>query len=66
MASRRKNNIPSSYMYGGELSIDRITVIDLLINGQKFGLTFVAQSAGRYIEENCIRYKRLSVFLPIF
>lgn len=42
------------YMYGGELSIDRITVIDLLINGQKFGLTFVAQSAGRYIEENCI------------
>ena len=44
-------------MYGGELSIDRITVIDLLINGQKFGLTFVAQSAGRYIEENCIRYK---------
>ena len=44
-------------MYGGELTIDRGTVIDLLLNGQKLGLSFIAQSAGKYIEESCIRFK---------
>ena len=44
------------YMYGGELQVDRSVVIDLLLSGIYLGLTFVAQSAGRFIEESCIRY----------
>lgn len=48
-------------MYGGELQVDRSVVIDLLLSGIYLGLTFVAQSAGRFIEESCIRY-----VLPIF
>ena len=43
-------------MYGGELQVDRSVVIDLLLSGIYLGLTFVAQSAGRFIEESCIRY----------
>ena len=42
-------------MYGGELLIDRGTVIDLLLNGQSLGLSFVASAAGRYIEDSCLR-----------
>ena len=43
-------------MYGGELQVDRSVVIDLLLSGIYLGLTFVAQSAGRFIEESCIRF----------
>ena len=49
-------------MYGGELQVDRSVVIDLLLSGIYLGLTFVAQSAGRFIEESCIRY----AFQPLF
>ena len=44
------------YIYGCDLAIDRSVVIDLLLNGIYLGLTFIAQAAGKYIEESCIRY----------
>ena len=43
------------YIYGCDLAIDRSVVIDLLLNGIYLGLTFIAQAAGKYIEETCIR-----------
>ena len=43
------------YIYGCDLAIDRSVVIDLLLNGIYLGLTFIAQAAGKYIEESCIR-----------
>ena len=44
------------YIYGCDLAVDRSVVIDLLLNGIYLGLTFIAQAAGKYIEESCIRY----------
>ena len=53
------------YIYGCDLAIDRSVVIDLLLNGIYLGLTFIAQAAGKYIEETCIRQVCYTVVVKV-